>query len=117
MEYNVINSTSTCNEMAVIELEKSLMDCSDLFDQSIHVLSDVSNRAMIAGSSLNSLRIWDDRTEATATAINVLFDVSHVLERLVSQMQHKKIELSKINKSLSHATGTDLCVDNCDNLP
>ena len=68
MEYNVINSTSTCNEMAVIELEKSLMDCSDLFDQSIHVLSDVSNRAMIAGSSLNSLRIWDDRTETTATA-------------------------------------------------
>ena len=116
MDYNLINLTSKHNEMAVIELEKSLMDCSDLFDQSIHVLSDVSNRAMTAGCSLNSLRLWDDRTEATATAVNVLFDVNYVLERLISQMQNKKIEISKMNKSISHATGTDLCVANCDNL-
>jgi hypothetical protein len=117
MNHDLMNSTSTNNEMTVVELEKSLMDCSDLFDQSIYVLSDISNRAKTAGCSLNSLRLWDDRNEATATAINVLFDVNYVLELLVSQMQNKKNEIGMLNKCISHKTGAELSIAEYDDLP
>jgi hypothetical protein len=87
-------------DMATVDLEILLAETSMFYNRSISLLSDISHNAMNAGSKLNSLRIWDDRNEATADAINVLFDVNASLQLLVGRMREQELKITEVRSEI-----------------